>query len=190
VYVRRQQRLEFGMRFMTKRFGIELSQFATLMLVGLVLGSCVQAQPEQPAAVMNTSLSAQSAVSPQTSVSNAESKIAPTREWAILTPTQGVDFRPYVEQLISHVRDNWFKSMPQDAMMGAKGRVSVIFTIQPDGTLSLEGPAVETSSREKSLNEAAVASIRKSAPFSPLPQTFHGPYVKLRLVFLYNTLPR
>jgi hypothetical protein len=31
-----------------------------------------------------------------------------------------------------------------------------------------------------------MSSIHASNPFEPLPSEFHGPYIRLRIVFLYN----
>jgi TonB family protein len=109
--------------------------------------------------------------------------------WAILSATQGVDFSPYMQQLLARVHQNWYKSMPQQAMLGEKGKVSVVFAILPDGSLSPEGPALETSSHHKPLDQAALLAVRDSAPFSPLPHEFRGKLLKLRISFFYSTRP-
>lgn len=36
------------------------------------------------------------------------------------------------------------------------------------------------------LDKAALDAIRKSEPFSALPEQFNGPYLDLRILFVYN----
>jgi TonB family protein len=168
---------------MHRRSDLVLVLLGVVTVIVLALWPTVRAQPAKSAAALNTSAFAQPNAGAQgtTSVDNAR------REWAILTPTQGVDFGPYMDQLLKRVRHTWFDSMPEEAMAGDKGKVSVVFAILPDGTLSAEGPALQVSSHHKPLDQAALLAIRNSAPFNPLPGAFHGTSLKLRLSLLYNT---
>jgi len=102
----------------------------------------------------------------------------------ILTPLEGVDFTDYTSHLCNSVKRNWYVRMPQSAMLGEKGRVVVRFQIQKDG--KLVSPSIETSSGRKPLDDAALKSVRDSAPFSKLPDSFFGPAIDLRLTFFYN----
>ncbi len=102
----------------------------------------------------------------------------------LLTPTQGVDFRSYLQNLVMTVRQNWYRSMPQEARDGEKGIVMVRFKIRSDG--QVEDPMVEKSSTIDVLDSAALKGITTSGPFSPLPTDFHGPYIELRFGFFYN----
>ena len=104
----------------------------------------------------------------------------------MLTPTDGVDFREYVAGVWTKVRLNWYAAMPESAQLGEKGKVVVRFQIQRDGALPSIGLAVENSSNHAPLDKAAVTAIQKSAPFKHLPEAFHGPWIDLRFVFLYN----
>lgn len=103
----------------------------------------------------------------------------------ILTPHEGVDFTPYTTDLLEAVRRGWYAKMPDEAKVGAKGRVSVIFKIRKNGKLDHK-PKVESGSGKKRLDDAEVAAIRVSAPFEHLPEAFKGPYIELRIQFLYN----
>jgi len=103
----------------------------------------------------------------------------------ILTPTEGVDFTAYVGRFLPAVKRNWYAVMPEPVMLGEKGMVSVVVNIQHDGKLG-DGPAVERSSGKVPLDQAALTAIRNSAPFDPLPDAFHGPSIRIRMVFLYN----
>jgi hypothetical protein len=43
--------------------------------------------------------------------------------------------------------------------------------------------------RRKALDDAAASAVRDSAPFDPLPESFNGPSIELRLRFFYNLPP-
>jgi outer membrane biosynthesis protein TonB len=107
---------------------------------------------------------------------------------SILSDTQGVDFKMYIKRLLALVQNNWFAIMPEKVRMGAKGASFVVFSIQKDGSLSPGGPTVERGSGDADLDKAATDTIG-SSQFEPLPAQFHGPYLRLRIVFLYNLQP-
>jgi outer membrane biosynthesis protein TonB len=104
----------------------------------------------------------------------------------ILTPTEGVDFNPYIQRLLATLRRNWYAVMPQSAMMGDKGMVSTTFQINRDGSIPPPDPLLDRTSGKGPLDNAAMSSIHASNPFEPLPSEFKGPYIRLRIVFLYN----
>jgi len=110
----------------------------------------------------------------------------------ILTPHEGVDFTAFSNDLVRTVTRNWYAKMPVEAKQKtgtgggpAKGKVVVRFRIQRDGRLG-SVPIVEVSSGHEPLDDAAVSAIRNSAPFEPLPDSFQGPNIELRLSFFYN----
>ena len=103
----------------------------------------------------------------------------------ILTPTEGVDFNQYVTGFMASVKRSWYAGMPEAAKKGQKGRVSVLFNIQKNGEVA-DGPTIESSSGQDPLDQAAIAAVRASSPFEPLPVAFHGPHIRLRIIFLYN----
>ncbi len=170
---------------MNRRPGFDL--FPILMLAVLLLG-CGSQRPIQPA---------QTASPPQPA---APAKLEPTQKPAspgvysaaasgvdILSNTQGVDFASYLRQMLALLQKNWEAVMPEAAKMGEKGKVSVTFEILPDGSLSAGDPQIESGgSGVAVMDTAAMNAVRHSVPFAPLPQQFHGPYLKLRIVFLYN----
>jgi TonB family protein len=106
--------------------------------------------------------------------------------FTVLSDTQGIDFSPYLQKLRKRVVSRWFALMPMDAKFGKKGKVGVVIKIHPDGALAADDLEVETQSGAKVLDKAAVDAIRTATPFEPLPPDFHGPYLRLRMVFLYN----
>ncbi|HEV2419667.1 MAG TPA: TonB family protein [Terriglobia bacterium] len=105
----------------------------------------------------------------------------------ILSDTQGVDFGPYLAQILMIVRENWYAVIPESARLGAQGRTSLVFEILKDGSvpqLRLVGP-----SGSDSLDRAAEAGIRASIPFPPLPKEFTGKHLVLQFNFFYNMRP-
>ena len=103
---------------------------------------------------------------------------------AILSDTQGVDFNPYLQRILLEIKRNWYAVMPEVARMGKRGRVITQFEILKDGGVAkiyLVG-----SSGSEPLDRAALAGISGSVPFPPLPQEFHGGFIRLQITFLYN----
>jgi outer membrane biosynthesis protein TonB len=89
----------------------------------------------------------------------------------------GVDFRPYLLQVLAAVRRNWFAVYPEAARLGQRGQVVLQFAI------------FSNESGAKALDQAAVAAISASNPLPPLPTEFKGDRVVLQMTFLYN-MPR
>ncbi|HVB85083.1 MAG TPA: TonB C-terminal domain-containing protein [Candidatus Dormibacteraeota bacterium] len=109
--------------------------------------------------------------------------------YQILSDTQGVDFTSYIQRLLATLKRNWDAVMPQSAMMGDRGVVYTTFQINPDGSVPPPDPILERTSGKQPLDNAAMSAIHASNPFEPLPSAFHGPYLRLRIVFLYNVTP-
>jgi TonB family protein len=97
-----------------------------------------------------------------------------------------VDFSDYMQRMLDTVRRNWYAVMPQSAILGERGRVLLRFHINADGSVPNGDPVREMGSGREPLDRAAVSSIRSSNPFEPLPPAFHGPYIEIRIIFLYN----
>ncbi len=107
----------------------------------------------------------------------------------ILTDTQGVDFSSYIQRLLATLKRNWMAVMPESALMGDRGVVYTTFQINSDGSVPSPDPTLEYTSGKDPLDTAAISAIRASNPFEPLPPQFHGPYIRLRIVFIYNIPP-
>lgn len=100
----------------------------------------------------------------------------------------GVDFRPYLTQVITAVRRNWFAVWPESARMGQRGRTVLMFSIDRSG--GVPKLVIDMPSGAQALDRAAVAAISASNPFPPLPSQFKGDVIRLRLVFYYNIQQR
>jgi outer membrane biosynthesis protein TonB len=163
--------------------------FPTLMLASLLLVSgsprptqSVQSAPPQPAPPTTLDEPAQKPTSPDVyrGMGNGVD---------ILSDTQGVDFAPYIREMLKLLQKNWKAIMPEETKTGEKGKVTITLEIFPDGSLGTGDPQLEKSSEVKVLDKAAMNAIHDSVPFESLPQQFHGPFLKLRILFLYNIKP-
>jgi TonB family protein len=106
--------------------------------------------------------------------------------YEILTPTEGVDFSDYMHRMLENVQRNWYAVMPQSALLGDRGRVLLRFKIMANGDVPNGDPSRDMGSGKEPLDRAAISAIRSSNPFEPLPSAFHGPYIEIRIMFLYN----
>ena len=103
----------------------------------------------------------------------------------LLSDPRGVDFRPYLTQVLAAVRRNWFAVIPESARMGmTRGRTLIQFSVARNG--GVPKLVIAKSSGTPPLDRAAVAGISASNPFPPLPQEFLGQDIRLQFTFLYN----
>jgi len=106
----------------------------------------------------------------------------------LLSNPLGVDFRPYLTQILAAVRRNWMNILPESVTkLGRRGKVAIQFSIARDGRVPKLVIAV--TSGADPLDRAAVAGISASVPFPPLPTEFKGDRIVLQFNFAYN-MPR
>jgi len=102
----------------------------------------------------------------------------------LLSDPMGVDFKPYLLQILQIVRRNWFSVMPESAKLGRSGKVAIQFAIAKSGEVTKV--VFATESGVEAFDRAAVASVSMSNPFPPLPTEFRGNVVRLQFTFSYN----
>jgi TonB family protein len=105
----------------------------------------------------------------------------------LLSDPQGVDFRPYLIQVLAAVRRNWLAVLPESARMGRQGRVGIQFSIARNG--NVPKLVITAQSGTEALDRAAVAGISASQVFPPFPPGFKGDRIVLQFNFAYN-IPR
>ena len=96
----------------------------------------------------------------------------------------GPDFKPYLLQILTLVRRNWFAVWPESARLGNRGLVQLMFIIDRNG--QVPKLVIATPSGSEALDKAAVAGVSASVPFPPLPKDFKGQEVRLQFSFKYN----
>ncbi|HTU50891.1 MAG TPA: cell envelope integrity protein TolA [Acidobacteriaceae bacterium] len=104
----------------------------------------------------------------------------------VLSDTMGVDFGPYLHQVVQMTQSSWDLLIPEAARppLLKQGTVAIQFIILPDG--SIKQMQLIRPSGDVSLDRAAWGGITGAGPFPPLPKQFKGPYLALRFYFLYN----
>src|SRR5690606_30898088 len=105
-------------------------------------------------------------------------------EMQLLSDPEGVDFKPYLLEVLSKVRGNWFAVVPDDARRGRPGAVTVEFIISRDG--SVPKVVIASPSGIQAYNLHSVGSISASEPFPSLPSESPGQEIRLQLAFTYN----
>jgi TonB family protein len=102
----------------------------------------------------------------------------------LLSDAKGVDFKPYLIQVLTAVRRNWLAILPESARLGRRGRVLVQFAI--DRTGGVPKLVIAEGAGTDALDRAAVAAISASYPFPPLPTEYKGDQIRLQFAFSYN----
>ena len=108
----------------------------------------------------------------------------------VLSDTQGVDFSSWLLRWHRETQRTWDPLIPDEVNppIYKKGAVVIRFKVLPNGRI-LEGSMVlEGRSGDTGLDRAAWGALTGSN-YPQLPRDFHGPYLELRAVFLYNMDP-
>jgi TonB family protein len=102
----------------------------------------------------------------------------------VLSPNpKGIDFGPYLNLLLSRLRDKWYSVMPEMARLGQQGRVDIVFAVTKSGLV--KDVKVVLNSNYEALDQGAISAIKLSNPFQPLPAEYETD-LRLRIGFLYN----
>ena len=102
----------------------------------------------------------------------------------ILSDTRGVDFDPYIREMLKTVYSSWSRLIAEQdgASLANKGGSTLIrLTIGPDGTLTQV--QLDSSSHEPAIDRSAWGAVTQVKTFSPLPKSFTGPNLELRIRF-------
>jgi TonB family protein len=109
------------------------------------------------------------------------------RQMQLLSDPLGVDFKPYLLQVLARVRRNWMAVVPDSARMGRRGLVLIQFSIDRSG--GVPKLVIASPSGITAFDRAAVAGISASNPFPPLPVAYKGDQIRLQMAFSYNLPP-
>jgi len=115
------------------------------------------------------------------------SEAAALRQMQLLSDPMGVDFKPYLLQVLTRVRRNWFAIWPDSAKAGRRGLVLIQFSIDRRG--GVPKLVIASTSGITTFDQAAVAGISASNPFPPLPAAYKGDEIHLQMAFSYNLPP-
>ena len=108
----------------------------------------------------------------------------------ILSDTQGVDFSSWLAAWYYETRRTWDPLIPEEVNppISKQGQVMIRFKVLPNGRLMDGSLVLEGRSGDVALDRAAWGALTGSN-YPQLPRDFHGPYLELRALFLYNLAP-
>jgi hypothetical protein len=107
----------------------------------------------------------------------------------IVSPTDGVDFSPYLRKLVASVRSNWIATMPESVYLGAHGEVHISFTIERNGSVRPEDIHIDSDNSGKDFGDVCKRTILNASPYEPLPDAYHHDSMQVRFGFFFNTKP-
>ena len=110
----------------------------------------------------------------------------------ILSDTQGVDFNSWIRRWYFETEHTWDPLIPDEvnAPILKSGMVVIRFKVLPNGRLMDPGGVIlEGRSGDTALDRAAWGALTGSN-YPPLPSEFHGPYLEMRAIFMYNMEPK
>ena len=105
----------------------------------------------------------------------------------VLSDTQGVDFNSWLQRWHRETQNTWDPLIPDEvnAPILKRGQVMIRFKVLPNGRLMEGSLMLEGRSGDTALDRAAWGALTGSN-YPPLPKDFHGPYLELRALFMYN----
>ena len=108
----------------------------------------------------------------------------------VLSDTQGVDFSSWLTRWHRETEHTWDPLIPDEVNppILKTGTVVIRFKVLPTGRLMEGSMVLEGRSGDTALDRAAWGALTGSN-YPPLPREFHGPYLELRAIFMYNMQP-
>lgn len=109
----------------------------------------------------------------------------------ILSDQQGVDFNPWLRRWYFETEHTWDPLIPDEVNppILKQGQCMIRFKVLPNGRIMDGSMVLEGRSGDTALDRAAWGALTGSN-YPPLPREFHGPYLELRAVFMYNMRPQ
>jgi hypothetical protein len=108
----------------------------------------------------------------------------------VLSDTQGVNFNNWLIRWHRETEHTWDPLIPDEVNppIFKQGQVQIRFRVGPNGRIIDGSMVLEGRSGDTALDRAAWGALTGSN-YPPLPREFHGPYLELRAVFMYNMRP-
>jgi outer membrane biosynthesis protein TonB len=105
----------------------------------------------------------------------------------VLSDRQGVDFNNWLIRWHRETERTWDPLIPDEVNppILKQGQVQIRFKVGPNGRIIDGSMLLEGRSGDTALDRAAWGALTGSN-YPPLPREFHGPYLELRAVFMYN----
>ena len=106
----------------------------------------------------------------------------------ILSDTHGVDLSAWLKQWHRETERNWKvpKASEVHAPVSKPSKAAIRFKVLPNGRLKDGSMVLESRTGTTAFDRAAWFALIDSR-YPPLPDNFHGPYIELRVYFVYDT---
>ena len=101
--------------------------------------------------------------------------------FAIEKQAQNIDWNPYMAKVKESIKNNWKPPKENESR-----NIIVKFRIEQEGELL--GIKLVKSSGVDAVDKAALAAVKKSAPFAPLPKEHKDEYIDIVFTFDYNVI--
>ena len=106
---------------------------------------------------------------------------------------QGGDFAArfpwYVDKITRLVSQNWYRYQI-DSSTRYGSQVSLVFTIERDGSVSFTSIQIPQPSSSSTLNKTAREAVQRVGSFGPLPDQYTGRNVSVEYTFTYDAPPQ
>jgi hypothetical protein len=101
-----------------------------------------------------------------------------------------VDFNSWIQHWHHETLRTWDPLIPDEVNppILKSGQLMIRFKVLPNGRLMDGSLILETRSGDVALDRAAWGALTGSN-YPPLPRDFHGPFLELRALFMYNMEP-
>jgi outer membrane biosynthesis protein TonB len=108
----------------------------------------------------------------------------------VLSDMQGVDFSSWLNRWHTETQRTWDPLIPDEVNppILKSGQVMIHFKVLPNGRIMDGSMFIEGRSGDTALDRAAWGALTGSN-YPPLPREFHGPFLELRALFMYNMQP-
>ncbi len=105
----------------------------------------------------------------------------------VLSDTQGVDFNNWLIRWHRETEKTWDPLIPDEVNppILKQGQVQIRFKVLPNGRIMDGSMVLEGRIADPGLDRAARGALTGSN-YPPLPREFHGPFLELRAIFMYN----
>jgi protein TonB len=90
-----------------------------------------------------------------------------------------------VDKITRLVSQNWYRYQIDPATRWGT-QVSVVFTIQRDGSVSFTSITIPQASSSSTLNKTAKEAVQRVGSFGPLPDQYTGRNVSVEYTFTYD----
>jgi TonB family protein len=170
--------VESGTHMNGSAIGIRVGMKRLAMVLGAVVLVCGAADVDGQSAGQPSSAAASSQAQAD--------RLSQVPEVQILSDTQGVDFAPYLKQVLQMIRRSWLPLLPEEARppVSMHAETLIRFSIGPDGKIS--AMHLDGSTHQVKVDRAAWGAIVGAGQFPPLPAGFSGPSLELRIRFNVN----